>query len=664
MKQCAFLILMLSTMLLPVVLIAQSPVLNFGEVTVETFAPTVYSIDSSANAIILFDQGVVTFDPAYPNTHAFTYIMERHTRIRILRKAGLDKATFTLSTYRKGVANPSIEAFKGATFNLVDGKVVTTRLDKSNIFKDQSGEFNLEKVIFPNVREGSVIEYSYQVNYPGFQYIPAWTFQGPDPELWSEYDITVPGLYDYAVRHQGYQKYFVDSVIYSTTSFPIQFNAFRGLWSGQTIRRIWALRDVPALEKAEIYTTTLRNHLSKIEFQLSGVHVDGYDKTYRTTWNELTDELLRRDDFGAPLDERNKWLDDVLKSITADAGSPLGTAQKIFEYVRDHFDCSNAETLYMSQTLKKIWEEKKGNVADINLLLAVLCRHAGLEASPVILSTRSHGIAVDDYPLLTDYNYVIVRLRIDGDSYLLDASKPAVGFGQLPGLCYNGWARTIDSSLSQLALFSDSVTDGRLTTVELLNTDSGYTGRYGRRNGIFESMTIRNRMRKTKTEDFFESIRKTMPDYEQMGDYAFDSLDIPGASLGWHYKMKYNFTQGTIYFNPIFHERFNTSPFSSPVRHYPVEMPFCIDNSYVLVMDIPKGFKLDQLPRSQKVKLGENGDGLFDYQISSDGNVISFKLRLEIKKTIYPVEEYAAIRDFFAHIVAKEKEPIVFKKID
>jgi hypothetical protein len=665
MKQYVFLIPVLSAFFLPGVLIAQSSqAMNFGEVTAETFAPAAYTIDSSANAVVLFDLGVVTFDPVSNNGHSFSYTLEKHTRIRLLHRGAFGLATFTLSTYRKGAVALTIEKFKGATYNLEDGKLVTTKLDKSNIFKDQSGDFNLEKVVFPDVKEGSVIEYSYRVTYPGFQYIPPWVFQSAYPELWSEYDITVPTLYDYAVRHQGYQKYVVDSVIYSSAEFPVYFGGFSGTWSGRTMRRIWALQDVPALEKAETYTTTLKNHLSKIEFQLSAVHVNGYDKTYRTTWNELTDELLKLDNFGGPLNDRNRWVDDELKQITAGAGGSPGMLQKIFAYVRDHFDCSGAEGLYMSQPLKKVWEDKKGNVADINLLLAVLCRHAGLEASPVILSSRTHGFAVEDYPLLSDYNYVITRVRVDGNSYLLDASRPVNGFGQLPELCYNGWARAIDSSLERIPLFPDSVTETRLTTVQLANTDSGYTGTYARTNGVFESMIIRNRMRKTKEEDFFESLRKTMADYKQMGDYGFDSLAIPEAPLGWHYKMKYDFTKGTIYFNPIFHERFNTSPFSSPVRHYPVEMPFCIDNTYVLKMDIPKGYRLDQLPKSQRVKLDESGDDFFEYLISSDGTGISFKLRLSIKKTNYTVEEYASIRDFFAFIVNKEKEPIVFKKIN
>jgi hypothetical protein len=663
------------------------PDMTFGGVTTETFAPMAYGIDSAANAVILFDRGEVNFDPSY-NSQGFSIVFERHTRIRLLHKSAFGLATFTLSTSRKGGSNPILQNFKGATYNLEDGKVVNTKLDKSNIFKDQSGNFNLEKVVFPNVREGSVIEYTFRVVYPGFQYIPAWKFQGQYPELWSEYDIIVPQLYDYAVRHQGYQKYIVDSSIYSSASFPVSFSQmggslFRGTWSGRTIRRIWALQDVPALEKAEPYTTTLKNHLSKIEFQLSGVHTNGYDRTFRTTWNELTEELLKRPDFGAPLSDRNHWLDDELKSITAGgaafagtasaeaapagAASPeaasLGALRKIFAYVRDHFDCSNADGLSMSQPLKKTWEDKKGNVADINLLLTALCRHQGLEASPVILSTRTNGYAVEDYPLLSDYNYVIVRVRMDGKDYLLDASKPVTGFGQLPESCYNGWARAIDSSQAQIPLFPDSVTERRSTIVSLSNSDSGYTGRYTRTAGVFESMDLRNRLKQTKPEDFFESMRKSAADYRQLLGDGFDSLHVPEDLVSWYYEMKYNFTQGTIYFNPIFHERFNTNPFNSPVRHYPVEMPFCIDNMYVLTMEVPKGYKIDQLPKSQRVRL-EDGNGFFEYLIQSDGSIITFRTRLNIKKTNYSVEEYAAIRDFFSFIVNKEKEPIVFKKIN
>jgi len=72
---------------------------------------------------------------------------------------------------------------------------------------------------------------------------------------------------------------------------------------------------------------------------------------------------------------------------------------------------------------------------------------------------------------------------------------------------------------------------------------------------------------------------------------------------------------------------------------------------------------VDQLPQSQRVRL-EDSSGIFEYLISADGSAIHFRAQLTIRKTNYPLGEYQGIRDFFSHIVAKEKEPIVFKKIN
>jgi hypothetical protein len=127
--------------------------------------------------------------------------------------------------------------------------------------------------------------------------------------------------------------------------------------------------------------------------------------------------------------------------------------------------------------------------------------------------------------------------------------------------------------------------------------------------------------------------------------------------------MKYRFTTKTLYFNPIIHERFNSSPFGPEERHYPVEMNYCIDNSYVLSMEIPKGYALDQLPKSQRIML-EDSSGSFEYVISSDAQLISLRVQLKLKKAVYSVEEYPGLRSFFSMITNKEREPIVFKKLN
>jgi len=269
---------------------------------------------------------------------------------------------------------------------------------------------------------------------------------------------------------------------------------------------------------------------------------------------------------------------------------------------------------------------------------------------------------MDAFPLLNDYNYVITCVHMDGKEYLLDASQNTTGFGQLPEQCYNGRAHAIDSSHAIFPLLADSVTERRTTIVYLANDDSGhYSGSYHRTMGVFESMIERARLKKINPEDFFENLRKTMAAYKQMQDHGFDSLGVPEEPLGMHYDMSYRFTQKTVYFNPIMHERLNNNPLPNPERHYPVEMPYQIDNNYVLHMEIPKGYTIDQMPKGARFTL-EDGSGAYEYRIDSDDKGINFHMRLQLKRANYSVEEYKALRDFYSLIVEKEKEQIIFKK--
>ena len=646
-------------------LLAQSvrPDMEFGMVSPASFSPHITG-DSTPRAVYLFDKGVVTFEQGYSSAGGFSVVFKRHVRILILHKSALSLAMVTLSRYRKSDA--MLQDVKGATYNLGNGTVVPTDLDKSNIFKDKNTNYDLQKIAFPNVKEGSIIEYSYTFVFPNIGFVPPWSFQSSYPELWSEFDITVPRLFDYAVMMQGYQKFAIDTVItYDANSPGIYGVTDRTFFANQTVRHVWAQADVPPLEKIEPYTTTLKNHVSKIEFQLSAARrPNGYTETFSTTWPQVTHELLKNDHFGAALDDHNRWLDDDMKKITAGSSSPEERLRRIYAWVRDHFTVATLERIYTSQPIKQTWEEKKGGcVADINLLLTAICKHEGLDASPVILSSRANGYAHDGYPLLSEYNYVITRVRLDGKNYLLDASKPWLGFGQLPELCYNGYARAIDSTHDRIALMADSVKESRRTLVVLSNTDSGLTGTYSRTAGAFESMALRNQLKHIHPEDFFDNIRKTLPGDKQMGAAAFDSLETPEAPVVWHYNMKYNFSQKRVYFNPILHERFNSSPFNSEERHYPVEMNYRIDNAYVLTMEIPKGYTVEQLPKSQRIMLSDSA-GFFEYNISSDDHSISLRILLQLKKAVFPLDEYGGLRDFFSMISGKEKEPIIFKKTE
>ena len=117
-----------------------------------------------------------------------------------------------------------------------------------------------------------------------------------------------------------------------------------------------------------------------------------------------------------------------------------------------------------------------------------------------------------------------------------------------------------------------------------------------------------------------------------------------------------------IYVNPILVDSWKENPFKSAHRFYPIEMPFAIDEMYVLRIEIPQGYIVDELPKQMVLKLNDQDDGMFEYRLSESGGSISLRSRLVLKRAYYQPEEYEMLREFFNIVVKKHNEQIVFKK--
>jgi hypothetical protein len=155
----------------------------------QQLAMTHYSADSSAAAVIIFDNG--SSHIASIGARALTY--RRHVKIKIFRKEAFDEwANLVVFVERGGFSK-----LKGVTYNLVNDSIVKSEIDDNAIFKTRFNKYLDEiKFTLPNVREGSVIEYSYVIKGDG---VPGWQFQYAIPVVQSEYTIEVPAVYK--VRH-------------------------------------------------------------------------------------------------------------------------------------------------------------------------------------------------------------------------------------------------------------------------------------------------------------------------------------------------------------------------------------------------------------------------------------------------------------------------------
>ncbi|HLX65850.1 MAG TPA: DUF3858 domain-containing protein [Puia sp.] len=642
---------------------------KFGKITPDDFKVTAAGIDTSADVVVVADFGTSSFEGNARGGFDLTF--KRSTRLRILKRTGFEAATIRIPIYTGIRESEKIVGLKASTYTLQDGKVVETKLDSKSIFTDKiSKRWIEEKFTFPALTEGVILEYSYTQVSPFLFNLQPWEFQGRYPCLWSEYQVDMPNFLKYVTLTQGYVPFKVNSHDGMVRTFHITDPGGAGAddhftFDDEVITHRWVMANVPAL-KEEPFTTTVDNYISKIEFQLSGVqYPGGIYHDMMGNWFKLSDELLSDEDFGVDLAKGNGWMDDDLKTITKGASGDLEKAQKIYAYVRDNFTCTSHSNLYLSSPIKTVYKNKSGNEADLNLLLTAMLVHAGLSADPIILSTRSNGFTHPFYPLLTRYNYVISQATIDSVKYRLDASEPWVGFGQLPRRCYNGTGRVVNKEKPYVAeLSADSLTEGNVTLVIINNDEKGgLAGRVQSRPGYQESGELRQAVKEHGQLAYLKKLQTAYSGDVMVANLEMDSVMQPDQPLGVAYDVHLtpDATADQYYFNPILTGELKENPFKAAARTYPVEMPYTMDETYSMMMDIPTGYEVDEMPKSAKV-LYNTDEGFFEYLMIRSGDQIQFRTRIKLKKANYTPEDYASLRDFFGYIVKKQGEQIVFKK--
>jgi len=629
-----------------------------SEVTPADFHPSSPAIDSNANVVVLRDSGSADLEGYFGG---WGVKQVRYRRLLIRNKNGFDAAKGEFSFDPVANALGMLTMLHGYTCNLVDGRVVLTALDSSETFLETgNGSRYKIKFSFPNVREGSVIEYSYTIYSKSIYEFHPWKFQGDYPRLKSTYRMSFPQAFNYVVIKQGIlpisRKDEERDTIYRVGTYTVRTKAF-------TIQ--WEMNDVPAFRE-EPYISAPDNYESGLRFQLSEYTnlQTGKRIKVENTWDIVNKELYKSESFGGIMTTSSHWLRKEMRTIVDDSVNGMDKARAAYAYVRDHFTNTGRNVIADDdQSLKDIFKSHKGSVAEINLLLTAMLREEGLTADAIILSTRDNGGVSPSYPIMENFNYVVVRFRMGGETYFLDASEPRMGFGRLPVECYNGYARVVSEKPDSVMMEPDSLLEFKFSTILLTNNDRGdsVTGQYTAQHGYYTSLDIRDEIADKGEQHYFERERKAYPIAMELSEKRIDSLKKYDLPVTVHYSVAFPIGEDDrIYFNPMLSEGVKENLFSAAERYYPIEMPFKLDELYIMRMEIPQGYQVEEMPKPVRVLLGD--DGSYEYLIQADDQAVQMRSRLILKRTFFPPYAYQPLREFFAAVMKKQGEMIVFKK--
>lgn len=651
---------------------------NFGKVAIKDFSLEGIKVDTSYGAVVIADIGRSVFEANKKGY--FSLVFKRQKRVLILNSKGFDIATVNITLYkdRTDDREETLLSLKASTYNIVDGKVVETKLEKDNVFKEViSKSKTLRKFTLPAVKEGSIIEYSYTIESDFLFNLQSWVFQGTYPRLWSEYELVLPEFFEYVFLSKGYHPFHIKEVKEKFESFNIRVEGQtfdRGgkapdevvSLSSNSAQSRWVMKDVPAI-KEESFTSSIDNHISQIEFQESARKFPNMPRTdILGNWASLASELMKRSDFGADLESDNRWLEETLQSLDLNGKDSLMKAKTIYNYVRKNFSSLGNNGILLSQTPRETFRNKKGYVADLNMLLTLMLLKAGLDAEPVILSTRPNGLPTDTYPLINQYNYHISKFLLGSEKYYLDASSRSLGFGKLNNYCYNGAGVGISFFTTKEDLYPSTTTEKKVTNVIMINGENNnkWTASFNSYLGYNESTIIRDEIAEKGQAAYAEKIQKSYTGEWSASEVKMDDLDDTEKPIRLNYMLELDRgdeDNSIIYFNPMIKEGLKQNYFQSMERNYPVELPYKMDETFLFQIQIPAGYMVDELPKSVKVSLNDS-DGGFEYIITKSATDVTLRTKLQLNNTIFQPDEYETLREFFDFVVKKHAEQIVFKK--
>ncbi len=620
--------------------------------------------DTSAVAAILFKKAETKFK--YFDADGFESYTEVTIRIKIYKKEGLEWANFEVPYYvgYQNLDDEAISFSKGMTYNLEDGKIVKTKVANENMFKKKIDEFwHSRSVTFPNVKVGSVLEIRYLMKSQNLSMLPDFRFQYSIPVDFAEYRIEAPEFYLYQGVLTGYVRVNTDSKIeMASQSFTNKYKQTMRLSYNQIVTTYTAT-EVPALIEEE-YVDNIHNYYGKIDHELQVIRMpDSEPKQIATSWEDVAKSIYDDDEFGKELEKYQYFANDI-PTVVGNKNTKSEKAEAIFEYVKNRMTWNERYGYATRDGVEKAYANRTGNVAEINLMLVAMLRMAGLDANPVLLSTRENGKA--PFPSRMRLNYVVASVMTETKMQLFDATYKLAAPNVLPLRDLNGTGRMIQKGgiVTEVPLVPTVLSNETVLLMADIDSEGIVSGKVRQQFTNHNAYLFRDRFIGMDRQQFLE--KEEQKHQIEIADYTVENESALAKPL----TVDYTFTSDNsveiigdkMYLSPLLFFAQQENPFKQDFRAYPVDFIFPTQDKFTITLTIPEGYSVETMPAGLNLAMDDKM-GNFRYTIENTGNKIQLLATFDITKPLFQSEKYDMLKKFFRTIISKQNEKIILKKV-
>ncbi|NJB85124.1 transglutaminase-like putative cysteine protease [Lewinella marina] len=635
---------------------------KFGKLSAEDLAATPGGADSAAAAYILYDRLDLKF--VYLRDKGPSTVEEFHTRMKLITPASFDRANVSLRYNREF---EDISGLKAMIY-LPDGEKI--KLSGKDFVRERDGDYNTVKFTFPQVTPGAVIEYTFSHRSEHIVIPTRFAFQRDVPVRWAEYTALIPDYYRYvSLGIAG--NYVVNEV--ETTRHPWG-PVFRKAPTAhehvphKNIR--WAMQDVPAFEH-QPYTNNATDYLPRVRLQLQSVNYPGeLIQPVFSDWNETVNNLTERRDFGlAYLNRTNyKHLWNAAEAEINQAKDTRARIDAAYHYVCRNLRWNGSTSIFGTDSPNNILENGEGNSADLNLALLALLHEAGIPAYPLLVSLRDQGSPMEIYPILTQFDHLLVYTEVDGKPYLLDANGPGrpPGLPREKALNHRGWVadpqqpRWVDVEVpqaKQVFLATINVDETGASRVAIQTKSDSYYALDGRQ--------VLSRMETPAEGPIARQIIEKFPEALVRSQKVTLGADDPAGPLGITVELDVPaglLSDDFLYLQPVIIPVLNDELDDVEQRLYPIDFPYPWQLQYIANVKVPEGYVVEELPPSIRL-VSQDGGMQATFSASEGlGGEISIVFRVHLDQTVYPATAYPVLRDMYRRIIELQETTIVCRR--
>lgn len=642
------------------------PSLKFGKPSDQELKLTTYQADTSAVAVVLYDQTDVRYDLIAGDFQLACY---RSVKIKVLKSEGTSCADITIPYYANEDNKTSkefISQINAMAYNMEGNKMVRTKLENKLIFKERINKNYMQmKFSIPNVKVGTVFEYRYRLVSDFYYNIASWEAQKDIPVLFTQYEVLIPEYFQFNIEMRGREK-LKTADGNESQMFSVNVGGGQREQVSCSSRKLTFIgRQLPAL-RSDKYIWCSDDYRSGVAFELKGLSFPGAPyKSFTISWVDIDDMLMKDDSFGKLIKMRNPYREEMTLLGIDKLPTIPAKVEAVYNFLKKKMSWNEHYEIY-SNDIKKAIKEGSGSNADINFVLMSMLRDAEVTCYPVVMSRKTMGILPITHPSIQKLNtFVIAIANTDTTFTYLDGSSTTGYLDILPPQLMVDRARLIGCKKADnwvdLSRIGRSQIKGIVNVV--INPDGKLTGtRTAKYLGQYAS-GVRRAFQVAKDSTAY--IRQ-LESSENIKVTAFNTKNIetfsPEVFEEVTFEKQATVNDNFIYINPLVFMHVSKNKFLETERKLPVELPYAEEYGLTTMLTLPEGYVIDEMPKPMSI-CTEDGSTICTYNIQVVGQKVMLRYAFKSNKLLFLSTEYPSVKMFWESLVEKNNEMIVLKKI-